>query len=290
MNRKKYLLLLVGMVLCLPIIVNASEIEKRVYYINDNSISMTEREYNNLVNLGFKDFEIQNMDVETFNANKDYDDAHLEVEVHRYYRTEYSTIDGSVLSNQEITKYEFEHANLNCRGDGESMTSYKDLVSTITYVNPNAKRYRGSMTWLNIPVTRSYDIIGIGYTDANIYVASSVPSLSTTYCTSANNCTTINSGYAYQKTSSGAGASFKLPEGTIISLYTTFYYNIGKNSGVGTITYLRMAADYAHATSNVTSSQSQQYGIGYAGLYLNGSIMSYYDAMDPAVATWSGSW
>ena len=259
--KAKYWLLIV-FVLLLPLTVNASETEESIYYTNNNGISMSEREYNNLLNLGFKDFEIANMDIKTFNENKDYDDAFLEVEAHRYYRTEYSAIDGSVISNVEISKQEFDNAKLNCRGDGHSMTSYKDLTSTIIYVNSNAKRYRASLTWLNIPSVRSYDIIGIGFSDGNINVASSVPSLSSTYCTSANNCTTVNSGYAYKNTISGSGASFPLPSGIIISLYTTFYYNIAKNSGVGTITYLRMAADYAHATSTVTLNQSKQYGLG----------------------------
>ena len=282
--------LLVAFVLLLPFVVNASETAEIIYYTNNNGISMTEREYNNLLNLGFKDFEIANMNTVIFNENKDYDDAHVEVEAHRYYRTEYSTIDGSVISNFEITKEEFNNAQLNCRGNGESMTSYKDLISSITYVNSNAKRFRASMTWLNIPSTRSYDIIGAGFSNGYIQVSSRVPNLETTHCTSASNCTTVNSGYAYKKTSSGAGASFPLPSGAIVSLYTTLYYNVQKKSGAGTITYLRMAGDYAHATSTVSFSQSQQYGLGYDGLYLDASIMNYYDAMDPAVATWSGSW
>lgn len=287
---KKWFLLSIAFIASLPIMVKANETEENIYYTNKNGISMTEREYNNLLNLGFKDFEIQNMNLEKFNANKDYDDAFLEVETHRYYKTEYSTIDGSVISNQEITKYEYEHANLNCRGDGEVITNYKDLTSSITYVNSNAKRYRASMTWLSMPSVRSYDIIGAGFSDANIYVSSSYPDLDTTYCTSGNNCTTIGTGYAYKVTSSGAGASFKLPSGTIISLYSTMYYDVAKSNPSNTITYLRMAADYAHATSNVTANQSKQYSLGYSGLYLDGSIMNYYDAMDCAVATWSGSW
>ena len=285
---KKYLLLLMTLILVLPSIVSADESQETVYYTNNNGISMTEREYNNLLNVGFKVFEIQSMDIETFDENKDYDDAFLETEAHRYYKTEYSAVDGSVVSNQEITKDEYDNANLNCRG--EVITNYKDLTSSITYLASNAKRYRASLNWLGIPSTRSYDIIGAGFSDTNVYVSSAAPSLETTYCTSSNSCTTVNSGYYYKVTSDGAGASFQLPTGSIVSLYSTLYYTVKKNSGVGTITYLRMAADYAHATSTVTGTQSKKYGLGYSGLYLDGSIMSYYDAMDCAVATWSGSW
>jgi hypothetical protein len=286
---KKWFLLSIAVAIMLPISVKADETEETVYYINNNGISMTEREYNNLLNVGFKDFEIQNMNIDTFNTNKDYDDAFVEAEAHRYYKTVYSEIDGSVISNEEITKYEFDHANLNCRGDGEVVTGYKDLTSTITYLASNAKRFRASLHWLSIPSKRSYDIIGAGFSDANIYVSSGAPSLETTYCTSSTNCTTVNSGYNYKVTASGAGASFQLPSGYIISLYSTIYYSVKKNTS-NTITYLRMAGDYAHATSTVTSNQAKQYSLGYDGLYLDGSIMSYYDAMDAAVATWYGSW
>ena len=286
---KKWFLFLMAFIMVTPIMVNANESEESIYYTNNNGISMTEREYHNLLNLGFKDFEIQNMNLETFNENKDYDDAFLESETHRYFRTEYSNIDGSVISNQEITRYEYEHADLNCRGDGQSITTYKELTASIRYVNANAKRYRASLSWLNMPSTRSYDIIGVGFSDANIQVLSSYPSLDTTYCDSGNNCTTITSGYAYKVTADGAGASFALPTGTIISLYSTLYYNISKKTS-NTITYLRMCGDYAHATSSVTANQSKKYSLGYSGLYLESSIKNYYDEMPCAEATWSGSW
>ena len=286
---KKWSLLLMVFMMSLPIIANADTKLESVYYVNNNGISMSERQYNNLINLGFKDFEIANMSIDTFNENKDYDDAFVEAETHRYYKTEYSAIDGSMISNQEITQYEYEHANLNCRGDGEVITGFKDLTATITYLATNAKRYRASLNWLSIPVTRSYDIIGAGFSDTNIYVSSSAPTLSTTYCYSNGSCTTVNTGYSYKVTSDGAGASFKLTSDNIVSLYSTMYYTVMKNTS-NTITYLRMAGDYAHATSTVTSNQAKQYSLGYNGLYLDSSIRNYYDAMDCAVATWSGSW
>jgi hypothetical protein len=72
----------------LPINVSADGNSENIYYTNSNGISMTEREYNNLLKVGFKDFEILNMNLETFNANKDYDDAFVEAEARRYYKTE----------------------------------------------------------------------------------------------------------------------------------------------------------------------------------------------------------
>ena len=45
---------------------------------------------------------------------------------------------------------------------GTVETTYKKVVSTLSK-NSNYFRYKISVTWKNIPSTRSYDIIGIGF-------------------------------------------------------------------------------------------------------------------------------
>ena len=108
------------------------------------------------------------------------------------------------------------------------------------------------------------------------------------YCYSDASCTTQTNNYYYSVTDDGAGASFQLPTG-VISIYSILYYSVAKDTN-NTITSLRSCGDYAHAITTVTGAQSVLYTLGYDGLYLNANIMDYYDAMNCAEATWSGSW
>ena len=55
---------------------------------------------------------------------------------------------------------------------GTVSTTYKSIVSTMSQVSNNF-RYKVSVSWKQMPSTRSYDIIGVGFED-DVYINSSV--------------------------------------------------------------------------------------------------------------------
>ena len=188
----------------------------------------------------------------------------------------------------EITKEEYDSAldnNISPLGTGVINTTYKEMTTSISS-NGNVYRYKNILNWKKMPATRSYDIIGIGYLGS--VKAKTNISFSQRSCTSLTNCTTTTSG-SIQKFSTGVGVSFKLPEGNISNLTQTIYFDVEKNT---TSTVVRQTAygDYSHATSSITYDNAKKYNVSGSGIILNTSIKSYYDEIDYAKATWSGSW
>lgn len=194
----------------------------------------------------------------------------------------------STTETIEITEEEYNSVNTNnnlITGNGVTNTDYKKLTTEI-YSNGSYYRYKATLNWKTMPSTRSYDVIGIGFLSNVAYLG--YMNFSQYYCTTAGECRTITS--YYSKTSStGCGASFKLPEGSLNVLTQTFSFNVTKNTS-STINYQAAYGDYSHAISSVTSTQAQNYSIGTSGITFSSGVGSYYDNIMPAVATWSGSW
>lgn len=256
--------------------VNADEYEN--YY----GIEMTNEEYNTLLNLGFSEDEIYYMNEETYLENKDLD-ATLVAQNQKYYKTIYTDLAGNSYST-EITEEEYENQPMmNARGTVE--TEYKLMVTTISQ-NSNKFRYKISLSWKDMPSKRNYDIIGIGFDD-DVYIDSAVNFL-TYWCNSYGTCNTDTSYAHKKKTSTGGAATFDFPD-SAISLSATLYYDVSKNTS-NTITYLKMYGDYAHATSNVSSSNVGDYHITHNGIELWSSIGTKYDAIPCAQSAWSGTW
>ena len=187
----------------------------------------------------------------------------------------------------EISEEEYNNAPTDPVRDGSASieTTYKKLTTTIT---PNGTRYQYKtvLFWKIIPSVRSHDIIGIGM--ANNVQLFGTPSFQQYYCYSGGNCYT-STAHVVKTGSYGAGATYKLAEGTLTTLKATFYYNVSKNTS-STITSLSAAGDYAHATTTVSSDTAQNYSVGGGGLSLNSSISGYYDSIQSAVATMSVYW
>ena len=116
----------------------------------------------------------------------------------------------------------------------------------------------------------------------------STPIFQQYYCYSGGNCYTSNV-YVYKTGTYGAGATYKLAEGTLTTLKATLYFDIAKNTS-STLTGLSAAGDYAHATTTVSSDTAQNYSVVGGGLSLNSSISGYYDSIQSAVATMSVYW
>lgn len=256
-------------------------------YINYYGISMTDVEYNNLINLGFLEDEIYYMTEDTFEANKDIEST-LVARDYKYYKTVYTGLDGESYST-EITKSEYENQTM-IDTYATVTTSYKTMVTNISQNASGSFRYKVSVAWNKIPSTRSYDIIGIGFLDARIEITSLI-NFSYTYCWSDASCTTSGLYYDIKNTSTGAAKVYKLPEGDIRSLCAVLYYDVNKTDAYAstTIKGLTMFGDYAHAKSNISSGYGN-YLINNNGIQLYSSISNYYDEIPAAESNWTGTW
>ena len=210
----------------------------------------------------------------------------------------YKTINYRLLSNEKefsyttiVSKEEFDNADLmensksTLSNSATVETTYKKMTTTIVQ-NGSYYKYKNVLMWKNIPSTRSYDIIGIGFYPS-VKVKGSTH-FEQYYCYTSGSCTTTTTNYP-QVFSTGAGTSFLLPNGNLSSLKQTFYFNVEKNTSA-TIIRQVAAGDYSHATSSISLSNSKKYSINSNGILLNGSVVNYYDEISQATAIWEGTW
>ena len=274
---------------------------KECYITNSNGICITNSEYNNLINMGFYDFEIMSMDLNTYNANKDLEGV-VSATTTKYIADTYQHVGKDVYSSsREVTEEEYnkikpicELSSANTSGigiravvGGYTETTGKRMDTEIIEYS-NKLRYKVTVRWKVMPSVRSYDIIGIGLDDQYVYVTGN-HTFYQTFCISAMTCTG-NSTANILNQETGAGASFKLPSGNFVFMSSYFYYDVGKKVS-SPVTLLYAYGDYAHATKNVTASQAAgYYTVGYNGLGLYSDIVNKYDAIPSANARWMGSW
>lgn len=278
----KYFVFIVIGLLCFTIgIKNSSAYE----YINYNGIHMATSEYNTLLNLGFTEEQIYYMDEETYENNKDLE-AKLISQTERYYKTITPTYGTGY--DVEITEEEYNNAMTEKTLSNRSIvdTTYKRIISSISQ-NGNKYRYNVSVPWKIMPSNRSYDIIGIGFSDP-VYISSSVY-FSFTYANSAGTYTTSTQYYNKKSLSTGGSAVYKLPTGTITALSAALYFDVSKSTS-NTITSLSICGDYAHATSTVSVGNVSDYGISIYGISLGPSLQGYYDATPCAMEYASVNW
>ena len=281
---KKKIFVLLSFLMILPVVVSASE-----NYVNYNGIEMSEEEYSNLLELGFDEEEIYYLSLEEFTNNKDLV-GNLEATTTRYFAhiVRYSAT-GQIISesDMEITEDAYNNEVVMPRGDGYIETTYKQMRTTISKVN-SLYRYKVSLTWKQMPVTRSYDIIGIGF-DPFVLINGNLV-FSQNYCISTS-CTSSSARNNSYQGSNGAGVSFKLPTSTsITTLSSYFYFNVEKYNDNDTITSMLAYGDYSHATSTISSGLATLYYVNQAGIMLSDSIRNYYDTMSTADAYWTGTW
>lgn len=253
-------------------------------YVNYHGIEMSEEEYSNLVGLGFTEDEIYYMSEEVFSANKDVDSTLVAQNIN-YYKTIYNYLDGNSYS-VEVTESEYENQG-NISPLTVSETTYKRMVSTISRNSDNTFRFKVNLSWKIMPSTRSYDIIGIGFSNSRIYISSFVY-VYQDYCYTNGNCTTTGAFYDMKELSTGGAAVIKLPTGSLSSLSSTLYYDVDKNT-TETITQLLMYGDYAHATQNVNRAIYTNYTVNNSGIQLFENI-NYYDEIPYADQGWVGTW
>ena len=281
---KKNIFVLLSFLMILPVVVSASE-----SYVNYNGIEMSEEEYSNLLELGFSEDEIYYLSLEEFTNSRDLV-GNLEATTTRYFAhiVRYSAT-GQIISesDMEITEDAYNNEVVMPRGDGYIETTYKQMRTTISKVN-SLYRYKVSLVWKQMPATRSYDIIGIGFDpivsrDGNLV-------FSQNYCISTS-CTSASAHNNSYQGLNGAGVSFKLPSSTSITTLSSYLYiNVEKYNSSDTITSMLAYGDYSHATSTISSGNATLYYVNQAGVMLSNSIRSYYDTMSTADAYWTGTW
>lgn len=231
---KKIFLFLVLMVAILPLIVLADE----TYYINNGKTQITAEEYNNLLNLGFEDYEIYGMSLEMFNENRD-----LRGEIIKKVTYDMSEFPQLSLNPDESIGGGIANPNNYgyCETEYKKMTVY--IISVSTYY-----RYKVTLLWKQIPRTRSWDIIALSH-ETNVKLGHSA-FFEQAWCKSGE-CMTSQDGnfYSYDNVEI---VTFKLPSGTLTSLNSFLYYpvlRVNSNEVIDTITTI---GDYAHATSTIS--------------------------------------
>lgn len=238
--------------------------------VNNNGISITETEYQNLLNLGFTENEILNMTLTEFEKNKSLKGKIIS------QNTIYLDKENNILNN-----------NISIFGlqTGYIETAAKKMTTTIVSVN-NKYRYKITLEWKQMPSTRSYDIIGIGI-ENNVKINSEVY-FQQNFCYSTNNCSssivnTVNS------ISTGATSTFKLPSSTIVSLSSYLYFDVCKNTNFA-ITQLNAYGDYSHAVQSISKANANKHSINRGGIVLDTSISNCYDSITTSKAVWTGNW
>lgn len=285
--------LLIGSIFLFSDVVNAKE----CFVINNNDICITSEEYNNLINSGFDDFEIMNMSNDIFNSNKDLLGHVASVTTKYTLDTYYHQGDKVYTTTREVSEEEYNSIKPMCNlvtskgtrtvANGFTETVGKRMDTTIIEYTNNL-RYKVDVRWKNIPIVRSYDIIGIGLDYDDVYVSGN-KTFSQTYCVTAMTCTSSSTANIRTQTG-GAGATYKLPEGSYVHMASYFYYDVSKKIS-GTLTSTHAYGDYAHATETVSEyAATYYYSVGFGGLNLYSSIAPSYDYINCAQADWYGTW
>lgn len=255
-NAIKFLLLLV-------LIMSGNHVSASSTFINNNGIRISDSEYNNLINLGFTNTEINNMNQKEFDLNKN--------------------LNGTVVSREFINTQ--PTGMMRTSSSGYVSTASKRVTISIISIN-NYYRFKVTTEWYSFPSTRSYDILGIGI-DTNVKINSSLY-FQINYCFTSGVCES-NNVFTRKISTTGGTAIYKLPSGSLSSMSSYLYFDIAKNTS-STITQLKAYGDYAHATQNISLTNAKKHSINRGGIILENSISGYYDNMTTAVASLSTNW
>lgn len=285
--------------------VNASN---EVYYTNRENIEMTEEEYNNLLGLGFTEAQIYRMDYQAFIDNKDIEGSLLS-EAKQYVKTTITIRNGiKHYTTQAVTENEYllhtqmqMQANLggpsyspNTSGnyyDGMTMDEYLVLTTRIASVDDNTMRYKLDVEWLDMPSTRSWDIIGIGIEPSKVQIDSFVYFREDWITT--GDYYGNSQGCCPKEELTGGSAMFELPSGSLRLLESYVYFNLIKQPNVGTITSLTALGDYAHAITTISDEDDayDYFSVNHiTGIEIDTPYANSYIGALAAEATFLGTW
>ena len=271
---KNYLLAVLTMSLLFTTSIKAEENIIENYF----GIKMTTTEYNNLLNLGFSEEDIYLMDEDTYINNKDLIGHVVSTNV-----TRYKTVRRGLESVTYVaTEEEFQSRN-EVMPLGVVENYWRSVITKITQIDSNY-RYIVSTIWSTMPEERDYDVIAIGITSD--VVRSTYPTFTRHYC-DYDDC--YNSNVGVIKTGRyGAGASFKIPSGTLTGIGASLYFDVVKDVS-WTLTYQEFCGMYAHGT-NTSLTDSQNYTIATGGIGFGAAAVDKYVVMGCSYGTWTGTW
>lgn len=206
-----------------------------IFYENKNAVKFSECEYNFISNLVGEGIQ-KNMTEEEFNTI--------------FYNIE--------CSANIVTETYNDSKNLR----GATHTTQNKSLSISKACTTNNCVISTTLNWINLPIVRSYDVIGAYLYNTNL--------------TNSNIVTYVNgvSSNEIKMDTNGFGVSLKLPT-SAEKINIAQIFNIS-NSGT-------VYASYQHAVKSISLSNSKKYSIsrtGYGGVILfQNSIQPYYDGM-----------
>ena len=268
-------------------------------YTNSNNIKMTCEQFENLKNQDFSDLEIETMDLQQFNENKNLKGQIL-MKNTKYYKVEayypnelFIKNNMPLVKNTEITQSEYESISFN---DITTMspvnTNYKTMTTSIINPNNGNYRYKNSLQWKKIPKVRSYDIIGIGIESNKVYGLDTTKNLRAIFSyekDKACKAEIVTTG-TWSLSPNGYSVKFKLPfksYDTWTALNINMYFDVRKTIN-STINVLNAYGNYRHATSIIPDSSFSFSITAFGIISIGGSYESNYDTISTSQATLTG--
>ena len=296
MKKYLYKIVLATLILMSTTVVNAAN---EVYYVNKNSIEMAEEEYNNLQSLGFTEKYINRMEKEEFLANKDLDATLLSTSK-KYVKVTTMMRNGiEITTSSEITEEEYNELQENKvpnRGpsgnfyDGMVVVGSFTMTASIAAIGNIYMRYMNNVEWSSDLANKYHDIIGIGIEDTKVQRATIAILNEHWDATDGSSGSTQVCAPKYEST--GSLAVFELPNVSVQHVDVAFYFNVIKQSNVGTITSLYAVGDYAHANNDITPNNLLSHiSISSAyGITIDSTYSAYFTNMPEATASFIGTW
>lgn len=209
---------------------------------------------------------------------------------HNNLFTTYGAEQKNVVVTYEISKEEFDsfdpEVENNTREIQAIETTYKYMQTTL-YKSGDSFYAENYLSWKNFPATRSYDIIGIGFSGGLRPVTQL--QFVQHYCNVYGSCVNQTNGNPFIFTY-GAASLFALPTVELSELNQTFSFYLGKVNS-GTVTGFNLYGDYAHAQKTVTFSQASQFEMDYNEIqFTNSTVGAKFDDISSTALSWSGSW
>lgn len=275
----KFLLFtLISFLTITPFIVSAESIT------NNNGIVISEEEYANFSKV-YSEGYIMTMTEEKYNKLKTMDFDNIQtstIYVESTYNPHLNITNNRTFTEEEYNRLRTADSNSSTRSvyNDSTYTTTTSKKLTLSFVaGTNVHTIVVATTWLVLPNTRSYDVIGILTSGFNVIngtqTGEQVYKLNGTYqyvnySWNGTNTKTLSNGY---------GTSMNLVDNTSI----TYFQLVTECEVTASIAHPAVYASYQHATSNVTLAQSQNYTIsstGMGGVFSFGNPGYYiYDAM-----------
>lgn len=268
------------------------------YFINKNNIEMTEKEYHNLLAIGFTKQQIDGMSYQTFTDSKDIEGA-VVAESTKYIKTTTTMKNGVKsykyyeFSSRDEIDSDIKHKNLRTYGsyyDGLSIDEYRILVTKIISLDDDQMMYKLDVDWLTMPTVRSTDIMGIGIEPSKVTIYSSI------YCR--EDWITTNDEYGYDEVcapkyeNTGGSFLFELPTGSIRSLQSSIAFTVRKINPNTTLEVLNAVGDYAHATQTIyNNGVYNYYNVNHgSGIVIDVPYANSYESSVYSNAMFIGEW